>query len=137
MGKKIRTERTVRFGGKLMFRGDYLSAAELEGNDLDLTIKEICEKDVEFEEGEDVKATWIVSFEETPRQLTLNTTNAETIGQLHGVEATEWIGKRITLYPAKVKAWGEMVDAIRVRDEVPATVEAETKKKKNTASYKK
>lgn len=129
-------ECNVKFNGKIMMRGKYIGAAEFEGGDHDYTIKSIEQKDVEYEEGEDSEEAWIVSFEETARQLSLNKTNCAAIGNIHGDNANEWIGKRVTLYPARVKAFGIMQDAVRVRPNAP-NIDPNTPKKPEPKSYAK
>ena len=50
----------------------------------------------------------------------LNKTNCKTIAKVHGSPYIEdWAGKKITLYVAKVKAFGDTVEALRVRTEKP------------------
>ncbi len=112
-------ECNVKFDGKIMMRGKYLGAAEFDGCDHDYTIKLIEQKNVAYEEDDDPEEAWIISFEETARQLLLNKTNCAAIGAIHGDNANEWIGKSITLFPARVKAFGVMQDAVRVRPDAP------------------
>ena len=49
----------------------------------------------------------------------MNKTNAMTIASLYGNEITAWMGKRITLYSARVTAFGRTTDAVRVRPHAP------------------
>ena len=39
---------------------------------------------------------------------------------MYGPETNEWKGKRVTLYPAVVSAFGKDAEAIRVRPNPPA-----------------
>lgn len=56
-----------------------------------------------------------VAFRETPKKLVLNKTNAKRIRALHGPETDEWKGKKITLYAEQIKAFGEWMNVVRVR----------------------
>lgn len=50
----------------------------------------------------------------------VNSTNAKSIAKALGSPYVEdWSGKLITLYVAKIRAFGETVDALRVRPEAP------------------
>jgi hypothetical protein len=50
----------------------------------------------------------------------LNRTNAKTITKLYGSPYIEdWAGKLITIYAAKVSAFGEEVEALRIRNVKP------------------
>ena len=40
-------------------------------------------------------------------------------GGRYDPETDQWTGSRITLYPAKVRAFGATVDCIRVKPEIP------------------
>jgi len=52
----------------------------------------------------------------------LNRTNAKTITKLYGSPYIEdWAGKLITIYAAKVSAFGEEVEALRIRNVKPRT----------------
>ena len=69
----------------------------------------------------------VVYFENKEKGLVLNKTNATVIAAGYGPETDGWVGKPITLYPAKVSFQGQMVAAIRVElpvqdagdDEIP------------------
>lgn len=54
------------------------------------------------------------------KPLVLNTTNAKTISKIHkSAYIEDWIGKLITVYVAQVKAFGDVVDAVRVEPKIP------------------
>ena len=54
------------------------------------------------------------------KPMICNTTNAKAITKAHGTPyIEEWAGKSITIYVAKVKAFGDTVDALRVRPVAP------------------
>src|SRR6185436_3542211 len=62
----------------------------------------------------------VLYFQKATKGLVLNRTNAMTIAGLYGDEADEWGGKRISIYPTRIRAFGAMQDTIRVREEIPA-----------------
>ncbi len=54
-------------------------------------------------------------FEETPKLLGLNKTNAAAIARLTGTpEVEKWTGHKITIHREDVKAFGQTVPAVRV-----------------------
>ncbi len=118
---------------RLLFPNLYLAAVDLHGKDADLTIRRVIVEELKTKNGSERKP--IMYFEETrakadrngtpdkEKRLVLNKTNATTIASMHGNEIDDWKGKRITLYPTQALAFGDMVDCIRVRPEVPAAAE--------------
>ena len=97
-----------------LFPGRFLKAAEFQGRDVTLTITSVAKDKLPTDDGGE-KTRGIVSFRETERQLALNRTNAVCIVAMFGRETDCWVGKRVTLYPAKARFGAEVVDAIRVK----------------------
>ena len=63
----------------------------------------------------------VVHFREKEKPLILNATNGKMISKLAGSPyVEEWAGLRIVLGVEKVKAFGDVVDAVRVKNEHPA-----------------
>lgn len=58
----------------------------------------------------------------------LNKVNARTIAQLYTKRPRAWVGKWIWLYPTTTERQGEIVDCIRVRNEVPGARTRRTNK---------
>lgn len=109
----------VTLGGELLFPNDYVSAVEFKGRDVTLTITDVQREELRIRGGKsEVKP--VVYFRETPKKLVCNKTNADSIAIMYGNEASEWIGKRVTLYPTKTQCGRETVDCIRVREKIPA-----------------
>jgi hypothetical protein len=82
--------------------GDYLKAADLEGNDWELIISGWEKKEMDqtdFETGEKYKK-WkaILSFAGEDRKLVLNKTNADAIKIAYGDKLSGWVGKAIILF---------------------------------------
>jgi hypothetical protein len=102
-----------------IFPSKYVRAADLNGRTITLTIKELRVEDMTNHSGEKERKP-VLYFEKATKGLVLNRTNALIIAGLYGDESDAWRGKRISIYPARVKAFGQMQDAIRVREEIPA-----------------
>ena len=49
------------------------------------------------------------------KPLVLNTTNSNSIAEIHGVKPSEWIGKGIVLFQTVTKCKGKEVPCIRIR----------------------
>ena len=95
-----------------MYPGRFLKAGEFKGRDVNLTITKVQVDELEGNKGKETKG--ILSFSETPKQLALNKTNGLTIRAMFGRKLAEWVGKRVTFYPAQIDS--EFADiAVRVR----------------------
>ncbi len=105
---------------KKLTNPDYLGAYALEpGKDLITTIQHVCEEKVIGTDGKKEDCT-VVHFQGNIKPLILNVTNAKTIEKIYGTPYIEdWAGKKIQIYTAKVKAFGEVVEALRIRPIVP------------------
>lgn len=108
----------VTLRGELLFPNDYLAALEFKGKDVTLTIAGIKVEELRMRGGAKENKP-VVTFKETKKKLVCNKTNADSIAEMYGREATEWIGKRVTLYPTKTPVGRKMEDCIRVREKVP------------------
>ncbi len=105
----------------LMFPNRYLKAADMKGREVEMTIDSVVMETLKRSDGsEDLKP--VVYFVETKdrkdadrKVLVLGKTTAAQIASLHGKGTGGWTGKKVTLYSAKVKAFGETVDAVRVK----------------------
>lgn len=119
---------------RLLYPTLYLSAADLAGKDVTLTIRAVVVEELKTERGPEKKP--VVYFVETrakaeqsgdaskEKRLVMNKTNAATIASLYGNEVDDWKGKRITLHTERVSAFKKTQEAIRVRPSVPATATA-------------
>lgn len=104
---------------------DYLGAYALQPNqDLVVQIKSVGQEEV-YNPTNNKKETCTVAHFTDPKikPMILNVTNCKTISKLYDTPYIEdWNGKYISIYIAKVKAFGETVDALRIRNKIP-TVE--------------
>ena len=94
---------------------DYIGAYAFDpGEEKIVTIRAVERKVVIGAEGKKEECT-IVSFVEPEKPLILNVTNAKMIEKHAGTPYIErWGGVRIVLVVERVKAFGDVVDAVRV-----------------------
>lgn len=96
----------------------YVKAADLNGKPVTLTIKEL--KIEEMGIGAEKENKPVLYFQKATKGLVLNRTNGLTIASLYGDDVAGWIGQRITIIAIRMKAFGQMTDTIRVKEEIPA-----------------
>src|ERR1700753_1068402 len=85
-----------------------------------LTIKETKNENVKGADGKE-KECLVAYFEEKSKPMILNKTNCKIIEKVYNTPYREkWNGKQIIVYPQSgIKAFGEVVDALRIKREVP------------------
>ena len=103
-----------------LFNPNYLGAYSLDpGKDLILTIKQIKVEAITNCDGKKEDAA-VIRFDENVKPMILNSTNSKTIKKIYNSPYLEdWVGKKIQLYAANIKAFGEVMEALRVRDYKP------------------
>ena len=109
---------------KQNFDYKFTGAYELQpGETKTLTIKSTGHAEVMNQQGK--KESCFVAYFEGSNQkpMVLNKTNCKTIGKLYGDFVENWNGKQITIRSEKVKAFGELVDALRVVPMIPKKVD--------------
>lgn len=80
-----------------------------------VTIKNATQEAVKDQNGKD-ETCLVLHFSEKIKPMILNVTNSKTIEKLVGSPYVEnWTGKRIQIGTEKVRAFGAMHDALRVR----------------------
>ena len=85
-----------------------------------LTISKVGEEEFRDAESGGTKKGLVIHFKEEELGMVLNVTNAATIAAVTGTDVMdEWVGKKISVGTSKVKAFGQVHDAIRVRSEKP------------------
>lgn len=107
---------------KKLTNPDFLGAYEVltRGHDLILTIKSIGNEMITGSDGKKEECV-VAHFYEPEKPMIMNKTNLKTIDKelKYGPFIEDWTGKRIQLYAAQVKAFGELTDALRIRPNVP------------------
>jgi ribosomal protein L31 len=84
-----------------------------------LTIKSVQLEPVIGPDGK--KEDCIVIHFTDSKPMVCNSTNAKAITKLHKTpEIEQWAGKQVCIYVAQVKAFGDVVDALRIRPTLPS-----------------
>lgn len=110
---------------KKLTNPDYLGAYAFQpGQDMIATIKFVANEIVTGADGKKESCSVMHFVENDIKPLVLNATNNKTIAKALKTPYVEhWAGKKIQLYVETVKAFGEMVDAVRVRPFLPVEKE--------------
>lgn len=105
---------------KALSNSEYLGAYSLEDQkDIVLTIGTVAREMVTGPDGKKEECI-VCHFKENVKPMILNATNCKTISKLLGTPYIEnWSGKKIQIGIEKVKAFGDVVDALRVRKTAP------------------
>lgn len=100
---------------------NYLGAWDVVENELILTIADIQSKNVQSPDGKTEELP-VMTFKEDYKPMILNATNFKAIQKAHNSPFLEdWIGKKIAIYVTSVKAFGSVVDALRIKPSAPKT----------------
>lgn len=104
---------------------DYLGAWALEpGQDMIVTIKVVRRETVTGADGKKEDCTILHFAERGVKPMILNVTNAKTIAKLYKTPyIEEWVGCKIQIYVEQVKAFGDVTDALRIRNKIPTQKE--------------
>jgi len=98
---------------------NYVGAHDLQpGQELTVTIESIANEVVKMFDGKSVKeeACIVAKFKNAKKPMILNKGNCKIITKNTGTPyIEEWVGKSITIYAAKVMAFGEITEALRVK----------------------
>jgi len=107
---------------KKQFNYDYLGSYSLDGKrEVVVTVKGVGTAKVTGQSGRK-EDCFVVYFTEMDKPMILNRTNAKAIEKVSESGLVEdWVGTRVVLYVEKgVKAFGDVVDALRIRDKKPS-----------------
>ena len=86
--------------GEFMFPTEYLCEQSFKGKEVTLTIKDIFKDDIPLKGTGKTKNETIITFKETDKKMVCKPTNGGLIIQATGeIEARDWVGHRIILYP--------------------------------------
>ena len=109
---------------KKLMNPDYLGSYALEpGQDLIVTIKSVGNEEVTGTDGKKEICS-VIHFFENVKPMILNATNNKTIAKLFKTPyIEEWSGRKIQIYTEKVRAFGEIWDALRIRPYLPVEKE--------------
>lgn len=102
------------------FNSNYIGGWTFADGDKVFTIKDVHEQIVRNEKNQNGEEKMCIFFEETDKPMVLNSTNNDTITAVIGSpNFDDWIDKKILIGTEKVKAFGDIWDAVRVRNEKP------------------
>ena len=107
---------------KKQFNYEYLGSYSLDGKkEAIVTVSKLAQEKVTGQQGRK-EDCFVVYFKEFDKGMILNRTNARAIEKVASSGLVEdWVGVQVTLYVEKgVKAFGEVVDALRIRDRKPS-----------------
>lgn len=105
---------------------DFLGSYALEdGKDIILTIDYVRQEKVTGSDGKSEELP-VCHWKESQKPMILNSTNLKMIAKVIGSPYIEdWSGKKIQIGSERVKAFGDVVDALRVRKFLPKQTAAE------------
>jgi hypothetical protein len=102
---------------KKLTNPNYIGSEILQPNqELKLTIEKVQKEQVKTAEGS--QECIVAYFKGGQKGMIINKTNAKIITKVVDTPYIEqWAGKSIIIYAAKVRAFGEMVEALRVKNQ--------------------
>lgn len=108
---------------KVLANPNYLGAYSLQPNEE--RVVEIVRVVKESVKGADGKAEdCTVAYLKDSKPMILNATNCKTLSKVYGTPyIEEWAGKSVIIHSEKVKAFGDVVDALRIKPTKPALPE--------------
>jgi len=108
---------------KKLYNPDYLGAYSLEpGKDIILTIANVKNEIIMGTDGKKEECM-VMRFSNNEKPMIINATNAKTITKLLQTPYIEnWSGHRIQIFADKVKAFGDVVEAVRIRPTLPKPI---------------
>lgn len=103
---------------KRLINPDFIGAYALEADkDLVVTIDYVQLETIKGTDGKSEECTVAHLVKQKP--LILNMTNSKSIAKLYGPYIEDWAGKQITLFASTTKAFGDIVECLRIRPTVP------------------
>lgn len=110
---------------KELMDSPYLGAYCLQpGQEIVLTIAKVGKESVIGADGKKEDCLVIHFAERDVKPMIVNATNAKAISKVADSPRVEhWVGKKIQVYIEKVKAFGDIVEALRVRKFAPKDIE--------------
>lgn len=108
---------------KQLANPNYIGAYSLQpGEERVVEIIKVVQEIVSGPDGK--KDDCIVAYLKNEKPMILNATNCKTLSKLYNSPFIEnWIGKQMIIYAKKIRAFGEEVEALRIKDTVPALPE--------------
>lgn len=106
---------------KRLCNPNYIGAYALDpGEERTVTVEKVVREMVKGADGKEEECT--VAHLKGEKPLILNKTNCKIITKVYGTPyIEEWTGLRLKLYAAKIRAFGEDMEALRIKQEKPAS----------------
>jgi len=103
---------------KKLTNPNYIGAHDLQPTqELVITIESVSKEVVKGADGKEEQCI-VAKIKGAKKPMILNKTNCKIISKVFDTPyIEEWSGKSIIIYSAKVKAFGDMVDALRVKNQ--------------------
>jgi len=103
---------------KKLTNPNYIGSHDLQPNqELKITIESVSKQMIKGNEGKEEEAV-VAKIVGAKKPMILNKTNMKIIAKvLDSPYVQDWAGKSIIIYSAKVRAFGEMVEALRVKNQ--------------------
>jgi hypothetical protein len=103
---------------KKLTNPNYIGAHDLQpGQEVKITFKTISKEMIDGADGKKEECI-VAKLEGAKKPMILNKTNCKIITKvLDTPYVEEWSGKSVIIYAAKVRAFGEMVEALRVKNQ--------------------
>lgn len=98
---------------------NYIGAYSLQpGEERTVEIVRVVKESVKGSDGKSEDCT--VAYLKDEKPMILNATNCKTLSKVYGTPyIEEWAGKSIIIHSEKVKAFGDVVDALRIKPTKP------------------
>lgn len=106
---------------KKLSNPNYLGSYAFEpGQEMTLTIAGVQQEMVTGADGKNEECI-VARFRENVKPMVMNPTNCKAIAKLYKTPyIEEWVGKQIIVRVQQVRAFGDLVDALRIKPEIPA-----------------
>lgn len=103
---------------KKLTNPNYIGSHDFQpGQEITVTIESVAKEMVKNQEGKE-ESCIVAKLKGAQKPLILNKTNCKLITKVVGTPyIEEWTGHKIILIVSKVKAFGDVVDAIRVKNQ--------------------
>lgn len=93
-----------------LYPGRFIKASEFKGKQVTLRIATVHIEELIGDKGPQIKG--IIAFERTEKVWAINRTNGVCVKMMFGSKVQDWVGKRVTLFPALhdgepcIRVWG-------------------------------
>jgi hypothetical protein len=118
INKQMETNTTTQTHWKKLVNTTYLGSWDLpNGKDISLTIEAITKEPITGADGKKEDAV-LCQFKGAKKKMILNKTNLKSIAKIAKSPMIEnWVGVQIILTIETVKAFGEIVEALRIKSD--------------------